>query len=289
MATPLTVAAGSPRHRGRDLYLRAGDPQWALAKFAYGALDDDLKDEDVDVYLLRGCATWERLGTATTTNDNEHATVEGVEDTGGWVYVSIPPASALGPGRHRLRFVVRGDHSTADQFIEVLPATARFAVSDVDGTLTDDENAAFTALLTGTQPDANPGAAEALWALARRGYRIFYLTARPEWLAAKTHEWLALRGFPPGNVHTTLSATGAVGAPAQTFKEAELAAHQARFPASVAYAFGNTDTDFGAFSAAGVSPSRAYSYLFDPGARGTRHDDYRTLVAGFGALPLVCE
>ncbi|NIR41391.1 MAG: hypothetical protein GWO04_43630, partial [Actinobacteria bacterium] len=90
VASEITVLQGAPRHRGRDLILRADDPQWALAKFAYGAADDDLKDEDVDILLLRGCGTtWERLGTATTTGDGDHATVEGVEDTGGRVYFPI--------------------------------------------------------------------------------------------------------------------------------------------------------------------------------------------------------
>ena len=50
--------------------LSRDEPQWALAKFAYGLSDDDLKDEEVDVWVMRGCATWERLATAETTEDD---------------------------------------------------------------------------------------------------------------------------------------------------------------------------------------------------------------------------
>jgi hypothetical protein len=290
IATPITVAMGAARHRGRDLYLRDGDSQWALAKFAYGALDDDLKDEDVDVYLLRGCTgTWEPLGTATTTDDGDHVPIEGVEDTGGRVYFPIPASATLGIGRHRVLFVVRGDHTTAEQFIEVLPSTARFVVTDVDGTQTESEAADWASVLGGPPSGSQPFGAELLHAYAARGYRIFYLTARPDWLHAHTHEWLRLRGYPAGNVHTTLSSTGALGAAAQTFKTDEIAVLLARFPGSVEIAIGNTDTDAGAYAASGLAPSDAYLYRFDPGPIGTRVDDYATLLPRSDAAALACS
>jgi hypothetical protein len=196
-ATGFTVSMGRPHHHGRDLYLREGDPQWALAKFTYGTAHDDLKGEDVDIYLLRNCGTsWEHLGTATTTTDEEHETVEGVLDTGGRVYFEIPAAQRLGIGRHRLAFVVKGDHTVATQFIEVLPSGARFVVSDVDGTQTESEAAEAEYLLLNAiflgdnRPAARPYGPELLWAFANRGYRIFYVTARPEWLHVRTHEWV---------------------------------------------------------------------------------------------------
>ncbi len=289
VSTPITVALGSARHRGRDLFLREGDPQWALAKFAYGLADDDIQDEDVDIYLDRGCmGAWETLGLATTTHDGDHASVEGVEDTGGRVFVEIPAAMRLGLGRHRLLFVVRGDHTTAEQQIDVLPATARFVVTDVDGTQTESETAAWGSLLTGTGPGSQPHGAEALHAFARRGYRIFYLTARPEWLEPRTHEWLDEMGYPPGLVHTTLGGTGATGAPAQTFKTDELAALGARFPGGIAWGIGNTDTDAASYVSAGLPADHIVSYRFD-GASATRMDDYADLVTIAEALPAICE
>ena len=49
------VTLGSANHRGRDQLVREGDPQWIVGKFAYGLTDKDLKGEDVDVHVLRGC------------------------------------------------------------------------------------------------------------------------------------------------------------------------------------------------------------------------------------------
>jgi hypothetical protein len=289
LSTRVTVALGAARHRGRDLLLREGDPQWALAKFAYGLNDDDLNDEEVDVWLLRDCTHWERLGTVTTTRDAApHAPVEGVEDNGGRVYFPIPTARRLGLGWHKVLFVVRGDHSTAEQWIRVVPASARVAVTDVDGTLTESENAAFLSLLTGPPPAANPGGPELIRTLVERGYELVYLTARPEWLAPGTHQWLTLRGFPRGIVHTTLGLTGALGTAAERFKTEELRALHSRFGRPVDIAIGNTDSDVAAYTHAMV-PARYY-YRFAGDVRGgSRVDDYHTLAARFRTLAPVCR
>ena len=125
-------------HRGRDAFYPVGEAQWILGKFSYGPNDKDLEEEQVDIYLLRNCSgSWEHVGTATTTEEKEHPTVEGVEDTGGRVYFQLPAGKELGIGRHRVRMVVQGDQSAADQFIEVLPKGAAIFVTDMDGTLTE--------------------------------------------------------------------------------------------------------------------------------------------------------
>jgi hypothetical protein len=280
------VALGGQRHRGRDLLLRAGEPQWALAKFAYGAADDDLKDENVEVWLARDCAAWERLGTARTTRDGDHADVEGVEDTGGWVFFEIPASAALGPGRHRIHFVVSGDHTRADQIIDVIDRDVPMVLADVDGTLTEDEYAEAITVLSGPSPAAQPTSAEALWAFADRGYRIFYLTARPHWLSARTHEWLDERGYPPGLVHTTLRFEGALGSAAEDYKTDEILAINARIGHPVDYAIGNSDSDAAAYEAAGIT--QRYFYRFGDGLAGVRFDDYAELIGVASALPAVC-
>ncbi|MCC7535756.1 MAG: phosphatidylinositol transfer protein [Deltaproteobacteria bacterium] len=288
IGSTVTVAMGPARHRGRDLFYREGEAMFAIAKFAYGPLDDDLQGEDVSVFLLRDCAgAWEPLGTVRTTQDDEMPTIEGVADTGGRVYVPLP---ALGPGRHRVHFVVQGDGSRADAYLQVLRDGERIVVSDVDGTLTESETAEFLTLLAGPSPADNPDAAAVMWALARRGYHLFYLTARPEWLEPRTHQWLdEERGFPPGIVHTTLDGIGAIGGAAATFKTDELAAITARLGYPPDFAFGNTDTDGQAYAAAGVDASRRYAYRFDDPSGATRIDDYGSLLASIGALPPVCR
>ncbi|MCA9631219.1 MAG: phosphatidylinositol transfer protein [Myxococcales bacterium] len=293
ITSPLVVNTGFANLRGRDLFLTEADDQWVIGKVAYGVTDKDLKDEEVDIWLLRDCAgtqadDWEFLGTAITTQDNMHATVEGVDDSGGRVYFQIPTDKRLGPGRHRLRLVVAGDHSTADLYIEVLPSGQKVFATDVDGTLTTKENEEFTALLTGTLPNVNSGAPEALRAIAQRGYRPFYLTARPEFLVGRTREFLEVYGFPPGIVHTTTTLTGATGNAAVDYKLAELDATYAKgFP--VFYAFGNTASDAEAFASAGVADGQRLTYQFTDSSFGcTRFDDYSALVPTLSALPLAC-
>jgi hypothetical protein len=284
------LASGGARHRGRDQLLPPGAPQWLIGRFAYGLFDSPLTGEDVDVYLLRGCGTaWEKLGTARTTRSGEHPAVEGVEDDGGRVFWEIPAGQALGPGRHRALFVVGGDRTTAELFVEVLPAEAPFFVSDVDGTLTTSETAEFTTLLTGALPEANAGAATLLGILAEKGYRPLYLTARPEWLVERTREFLAKEKFPAGLLRTTLAFAGATGAPAVMYKTAELArlAGRGHRPAFVV---GNTDTDAEAYDNAAVEPRdhRLYYRFTDARGMGRRFESYADLLAEFRALPSRC-
>lgn len=269
-ASNLVVASGSPTHRGRDAIYTVGEAQWIIGKIAYGTSDKDLKDEDVDVWLDRGCGgAWEKLGTTRTTEENAHATVEGVEDTGGRVYFQMRAGKELALGRHRVRLVVAGDLSSTDLLVDVVPKNAPVVVSDVDGTLTSSETAELPALAQGELPQAQPDAAAVIRALVKKGYRPIYLTARPEWLTARTKEFLAANGFPAGIVHTTTGLTGALDDAAAEFKSAELALI-AKKQLSIQWAFGNKESDTDAYDAANVQPKNQRVFLQVDDAHGGR-------------------
>jgi hypothetical protein len=289
--TEFIVFGATANHRGRDLFLNPGDPQWIIGKFTYGITDKDLKGEDVDIYLLRDCgAAWEKLGTATTTDkDGEHPTVEGVDDSGGRIYFQVPPNKPLGLGRHRVRLVVKGDLSTADLFIEVVPQKTPVFVSDVDGTLTTTETEEFEKLLTGALPGVHADAAKAFKILVKKGYHPLYLTARPEWLVARTREFLKTYDFPPGIVHTTLTLTGHTGDSAGAFKSNELA-RVALKGMTPAFGFGNTASDADAYQNAHISPlNERFFYQFDDAEHGGRRiESYTDLLDQFEALPSLC-
>jgi hypothetical protein len=289
-SSTLVTAAGAANHRGRDLFLNPGEPQWVIAKFAYGLIDKDLKDEEVDIYLLRDCAgSWEKLGTAATTDEGAHATIEGVEDSGGRVYFEIPESKKLGLGRHRLHLVVAGDLSTTELFVEVVPPGRAVFVSDVDGTLTTEETEEYQTLLTGQMSQVRPSAPEAMSLLVARGYRPFYMTARPEWLVGRTREFLQSRGFPPGVVHTTTGKTGALGSAASGYKTAELQVMTAR-GLKPRYAFGNTETDAEAYFSSGIEPAgnRVFMQYSDTAYGGRRIESYAELLPEFSALESTC-
>jgi hypothetical protein len=284
----LVTGSGNERHRGRDMFYNPGDEHWAMAKFAYGATDWDLSGEEVDLFLLRNCeGDWEPLGPAYTTFDGDHPTIEGVEDSGGWVFFQLP--QALPYGRHRIHFVVRGDDSRADTYIEVVDPGSPIILSDVDGTLTTSEWERVVDFLLDNIPDVNPGAPEALHALVDLGYRPMYLTARPEFLGSHTYDFIDQRGLPPGIIHTTLTATGATGSSAATYKTGELEALAARGLVP-AWAFGNTDSDGTAYENAGIAPlDHRVFFQFDDPNGGRRIESYNDLLPEFAGLDPVCE
>jgi hypothetical protein len=284
----LVTNSGAERHRGRDMFYNPGDTHWAMAKFAYGPTDWDLSGERVDLFLLRNCeGDWEPLGPALTTFDGDHPTVEGVEDSGGWVFFQLPQALPL--GRHRIHMVVRGDGSRADTYIEVVEPGTPIILSDVDGTLTTSEWERLVDFLLDEVPDVNPGAPDALHALVDLGYRPMYLTARPEFLGNRTYDFIAERGLPPGIIHTTLTTTGAMGAEAVGYKTAELEALAARGLVP-SWVFGNTDSDAEAYDDAGIMPlDHRVFYQFDDPFGGRRIESYYELVPEFTALDPVCE
>lgn len=278
-STKLAAAAGDPHHRGRDMFYLPDDDVWVMGKFTYGLVDKDAVDEEVDIYLLRDCGSeWEYIDTALTSDDGDHPKTEGVEDTGGRIFYRLPKELALGPGRHRFELVLAGDNSHVPVYVDIVPRGTPLVVSDVDGTLTSSESAEVGALLTGKLPKANPGAADVLWALSDQGYRVMYVTARPEILTTRTRDFLDARGFPPGLVHTTLTFTGATGSAAAKYKKGELAmlASKGLVPA---WGFGNRDSDAETYTSSDVDGDHCSLYQWDdPGLGCRRVDDYASLL-----------
>jgi hypothetical protein len=291
----VTALSGPRRHRGRDLFLLEGQEAWVLGKFAYGALDGDIQDEDVDVYLLRDCgsgAPWESLGTYRTTKDGAHPTVEGVEDTGGRVFVNLSDTGtkSLGKGRHRILMVLAGDLSTTDQYIEVISPETQVVVTDIDGTLTTSEYASATDVVGLPISEAHVGSPEVMRAFAQRGYHIFYLTARAEWMMPITREFLAKREFPEGVVHTTLTGLGATGGAATDYKTRELGDLATKTGITPSYAFGNKDSDVQAYGNAGIAPTGCYYYELGSDPKGgTDHANYSALVPMASSAPFACK
>lgn len=283
------ASLGGARHRGRDLFVVPGAKQTIIGKLAYGA-DKDLEDEEVDVFVQRGCsAGWEKLGTALTTSPgSRHSTVEGIEDSEGRLYFEIPQNAALGLGLHRIRLVVAGDGTSTDLYVDVVPPKTPIFVSDVDGTLTTSENAEILALLFGRMAGARADAAEALRTLAAKGYRPMYVTARPEWEAARTRAFLAKHGFPLGVLHTSTELTGAgFGESAASFKTdvMKMLAGKGLVPA---FAFGNKSSDSDAYTTITPEDRRIFVEIEGPYV-GRRIDGYASLLPELAQLPQACK
>lgn len=286
----LSALAGSANHRIRDLFYVPGEQQWLLGKFSYGDIDKDMTEERVDVYVQRDClGPWELLGTVYTTDDGDHPAVQGVEDSGGWAYFEVPADKTLELGRHRVHMILRGDASSASGFVEVVEPGTPFFLSDIDGTLTTYETEEFVALLSGEIPAAHDFAATALHVLQDKGLHAMYLTARPEWLVARTREFIETRGFPPGIIHTTLTFEGGLGSAAETYKTNELQMLEDKGLVPI-WVFGNTESDAAAYDNAGISPlDHRVFYQFEDPAGGRTIQSYGELIDEFEALPDLCE
>ncbi|MBZ5712130.1 LNS2 domain-containing protein [Nannocystis pusilla] len=294
-APPTIPGQGAPESdlsRGRDMFYVEGEDQWVIAKFTKWGFpaDKDIEGSAVHLFLDRGCAgEWEELGIAITTAEGEHAPVQGVDDSGGRVYYKISQSDELEPGRHRVHGVVEEYWNTVDIIIDVVPAGAPIFVSDVDGTLTTSENEEAWDFLLGDIPEANPFAPEALSLLASKGYRPMYLTARPEWLDRRTRQFVAMRGFPAGIIHTTLTYTGGMGDTAAAYKSGEfqLLKDKGLVPT---WLFGNKDSDAEAFESTMIPTDHRVLFQFTDAVYGARRiESYQELLAEFEALPDLCD
>ncbi|MBA5688631.1 LNS2 domain-containing protein [Rugamonas apoptosis] len=120
------------------------------------------------------------------------------------------------------------------------PGQDKLVVVDIDGTLTPDVMATN---------EVRPGAAQALQAYVDKGYSVAYVTTRWPIAQGGLPAWLVDNHFPAGLLH-----------PAQTsqerddpagYKETILLAYQNQ-GWNIAYAYGDSSTDFLAYNKAGV-------------------------------------
>lgn len=253
-----TITQGPANHRVRDAVVVPGAPQWVIGKFAYGEVDKDLKEEDVELWV--GERAWRRVATYRTTREGGHATTQGVVDDGGRVYAPLEPALPI--GAWPLRFHVRGDGSGATGLLVVTPKDTPAVVFDIDGTITVSDGEVFKeieALLErrSYEPKVRAGAAAVAQKWAERGYLVVYLTARPDNLRGITTKWLAAKGFPPGPVFFADRIRDAVpGEAVAAHKRAVLArlAPALRFVAG----YGNASTDVDVYREAGIPEERRF-------------------------------
>jgi len=129
------------------------------------------------------------------------------------------------------------------------PAKSRnhLVVLDIDGTLTP-----HNLLVWKSRPDA----ARAVNDLASRGYAIVYITTRVPGFQSSLPSWLADHGFPRGPIHVA-SSTAERTDPAE-FKSGVLKEYIDR-GWHLAYAFGDSSTDFSAYQRAGLPSQRVFA------------------------------
>ncbi|MFO0748116.1 MAG: hypothetical protein U1F43_21030 [Myxococcota bacterium] len=260
----IVKALGDPRHRAYDQVVGPDDVPELSARFTYGAVDKDLEDEDVDLWI-RSCPGWTKLATARTDDDG---------------IARVQLAAPLAPGEYNLLWVVGGDATTAPGMLAVWEPGQTVVVSDIDGTLTINDAQVFKEIFLGTDPTAYTDADQALWTVRRKGYHVQYLTGRPELLGRMTKSWLAAHRFPPGPTKLTdktleaLPSESGVG----DFKTGILEHLVGDVGLWVYGAFGNATTDISAYQANDIPDDHDFIIGAHAGERGT------TAVSSYTAL-----
>ena len=126
------------------------------------------------------------------------------------------------------------------------PSPGAAVVLDIDGTLTPQNLAVH---------EPRPEAAKAVRALAAKGYKMIYLSTRIPLFQAGLPNWLRQNGFPDGSLH--VAQTGDERDHAEKFKARVLAAYRWN-GWYLAYAYGDSSTDFAAYAEAGIPRERVF-------------------------------
>ncbi|XP_053678781.1 protein retinal degeneration B [Anopheles nili] len=171
-------------HRANDVIVREGEPQRLLARFMYGPLDViTLAGERVDIHVMRDppAGEWQLLSTETT-------------DKTGRVSYIVPEEQACGYGIFPVKMVVRGDHTSVDFYIAVVPPRTECIVFSIDGSFT------ASVSVTGKDPKVRAGAVDVCRHWQELGYLLVYITGRPDMQQQRVLSWLSQHNFPHGLV-----------------------------------------------------------------------------------------
>lgn len=255
-ASALTTIQGAANHRTRDQIASPGEQVSVRGRFTYGVFDKDLEGEDVEVWLRR-CPDWVKLGVFTT-------------DGEGIIFVPMP--ADLPKGEYRLHFQVLGDATSAEGVFAVWPSGTQAVVTDIDGTLTTDDWQAVQDVIGLGEAVMHPDADAVMRAWAAKGYRLLYLTGRPQVVNRYTRAWVEERGFPPGPVQLTDSADQIwpTDSSVRAFKADRLSSLATGKGISWRAAYGNATTDIGAYADAVIPKADTFIIGANAGADGTQ-------------------
>ncbi|XP_017880824.1 protein retinal degeneration B isoform X2 [Ceratina calcarata] len=180
--TSVKIKNGAANHRANDVIVREGAPQVLVARFMYGPIDViALTGEKVDIHIMKEAGEWTYLSTEVT-------------DKNGRITYKIPDDKALGYGLYPVKMIVRGDHTSVDFFLAVIPPKTECVVFSIDGSFTASMS------VSGKDPKVRAGAVDVVRHWQELGYLIIYITARPDMQQQKVVSWLSQHNFPHGLV-----------------------------------------------------------------------------------------
>ncbi|XP_066552365.1 membrane-associated phosphatidylinositol transfer protein 3 isoform X2 [Amia ocellicauda] len=171
-------------HRVSDIIATEDGPQTLVGRFMYGPLDMvTLTGEKVDIFLMSQPASgrWVHFDTEVT-NSN------------GRICYTVPDGKRLAVGVYPIKMVVKGDQTSAEAFLTVLPRGMECVVFSIDGSF------AASVSIMGSDPKVRPGAVDVVRHWQDLGYLIIYITGRPDMQKQRVVSWLSQHNFPQGMI-----------------------------------------------------------------------------------------
>ncbi|XP_077099803.1 membrane-associated phosphatidylinositol transfer protein 2 isoform X2 [Siphateles boraxobius] len=235
--THVKIRNVTANHRVNDAVFNEDGLQVVMGRFMYGPLDMvTLTGEKVDIHIM----------TQPPSGEWVYFSTELTNSSGRISYV-IPDSKRLSIGVYPVKMVVRGDHTSADSYLTVLPCGTEFVVFSIDGSF------AASVSIMGSDPKVRAGAVDVVRHWQDLGYMIVYVTGRPDMQKQRVVAWLSQHNFPHGIVSFC---DGLVHDPlrhkANFLKALITEAHMKIFAA-----YGSTK-DISVYTSLGLPPSQIY-------------------------------
>ncbi|KAF7666800.1 hypothetical protein LDENG_00091690 [Lucifuga dentata] len=171
-------------HRVNDVIATEEGPQTLVGRFMYGPLDMvTLTGEKVDILLMTQpqSGRWVHFDTEVT-------------NSSGRVTYTIPKSKKLSLGVYPIKMMVKGDQTSAEGYLTVLPRAMECVVFSIDGSF------AASVSIMGSDPKVRPGAVDVVRHWQDLGYLIIYITGRPDMQKQRVVSWLSQHNFPHGMI-----------------------------------------------------------------------------------------
>ncbi|XP_013878331.1 membrane-associated phosphatidylinositol transfer protein 3 isoform X2 [Austrofundulus limnaeus] len=171
-------------HRVNDVIATEDGPQTLVGRFMYGPLDMvTLTGEKVDILVMTQpqSGRWVYFDTEVT-------------NSSGRVTYTIPKTKKLYLGVYPVKMVVKGDQTSAEAYLTVLPRGMECVVFSIDGSF------AASVSIMGSDPKVRPGAVDVVRHWQDLGYLIIYITGRPDMQKQRVVSWLSQHNFPHGMI-----------------------------------------------------------------------------------------
>ncbi|XDV54773.1 hypothetical protein PO909_022989 [Leuciscus waleckii] len=182
--THVKIRNVTANHRVNDAVFNEDGPQVVMGRFMYGPLDMvTLTGEKVDIHIMTQPPSGEWVYFSTD-----------LTNSSGRISYVIPDNKRLSIGVYPVKMVVRGDHTSADSYLTVLPRGTEFVVFSIDGSF------AASVSIMGSDPKVRAGAVDVVRHWQDLGYMIVYVTGRPDMQKQRVVAWLSQHNFPHGIV-----------------------------------------------------------------------------------------